>query len=284
MKSLIKIISFTATLTFLSGCFDDPGSDEVFDGSISYVELKSATPSSGSETFTYLRENVGAILDAGFEVVLTAATSNGADISFEIDPSSTAVDGLHYNLNGTSVVIDPGEFSAQLPITIMPDNIEAMEKWTIVVNITSASVDISDEYGSAEHTIQISCPPNIPLGTYTTVLPDPTEDPDNCQAFSYAGDQVEVTYNEGTGLYTISDADIGYFAGDYVVPTDFKNVCDVLELQGNPSAPYGISFVGSGIFIPGGGANGNGRIVFQCYYDETYAGENFPESVAYDAP
>ena len=44
MKSLIKIISFTAILTFLSGCFDDPGTDEVFDASIplfftSYYQL-----------------------------------------------------------------------------------------------------------------------------------------------------------------------------------------------------------------------------------------------------
>ena len=186
-------------------------------------------------------------------------------------------------MNGTSVSIPSGEFSAELPITIIPDNIEAGEQWTIVVNITNAgSADISPNYGTATHTIQISCPPNIGIGTYTTVASG-IPDPDGCSTgFAYDGATVTVSV-DANGLYTISDADIGYFSGDYTAPTDFVNVCDVLTLQGNPNAPYGISFVGSGIFIPGGGANGTGQIVFQCYYDQTYAGAGATETVAYDA-
>lgn len=281
MKNIYRILGALLIVPLLTSCFEDPGTDTTFPA-IAQVELAAA--SANNPTFTYLRENIGAELNAGFEVYLASTSSSGADISFEIDATSTAVAGTHYNLNGTSVSIASGEFSAELPITILPDNIEAGEQWTIVVNITSATgADVSTNFASGTHTIQISCPPNIGIGNYTTEVAG-IPDPDGCATgFAYAGNAVTLTYDAGTGLYTISDADIGYFAGDYTAATDFENICDALTLQGNPTAPYGISFVGSGIYIPGGGANGTGQIVFQCYYDATYAGAGATETVAYDA-
>lgn len=282
MKNIYRILGALLIVPFLTSCFEDPGTDVTIDGSVLQVELTAATANSAS--FTYLRENNGAQPNAGFGVNLLGATSPGVDVTFEIDAASTAVEGVQYNLGGTSVTIPAGEYSAVLPITINPDNIEAGEQWTIIVNITGAgSADVSPNYATATHTVQISCPPNIGVGTYTTAVAG-IPDPDGCATgFAYAGASVEVTYDAGAGLYTISDADIGYFSGDYTAPTDFVNVCDVLTLQGNPGAPYGISFVGSGIFVPGGGANGTGQIVFQCYYDNTYAGPGATETVAYDA-
>ena len=283
MKNIFRIITILALVPLMTGCFDDPGTDTTFPGGVKQVELAAATL--GNPTYTYLRENVGAELDAGFEVYLAATSSSGSvDVNFEIDASSTAVEGTHYNLNGTTATIASGEFVGELPITILPDNIEAGEQWTIVVNITSVTgADANPNYESATHTIQISCPPNIGIGNYTTVATG-MPDPDGCSTgFAYDGDPVTVTYDPGTGLYTVSDADIGYFVGDYTVPTNFENICDALTVSGNSSAPYGIAFQGSGVFIPGGGANGTGQIVFQCYYDATYAGPGATETVAFDA-
>jgi hypothetical protein len=207
--------------------------------------LKAAT--TASNTFTYLRENIGAVLDAGFEVVLVAATSDGTDVSFEIDPSSTAVDGLHYNLNGTSVTIAPGEFSAELPITIMPDNIEVGEKWTIVVNITSADVEIG-EYSSATHNIAITCESDL-AGAYDYITND--------AYVTYQG----ITYGPYNGLtgsgviaetsiagnYTITDVSFGVFPyiwGDSeAVGPVLVDVCDELSFSGVDQYGDSYSFI-----------------------------------------
>lgn len=272
-----------ALVTFMTGCFTDPGTDVTFPGDVVQVELTAS--SANTATFTYLRENIGAELDAGFGVNLAAVSNtSGVDVSFEVDATSTAIAGTHYNASATSVTIPAGEFSANLPITILPDNIEAGEQWTIIVNITSVTGgEVNPNYATATHTVQISCPPNIGIGNYVTEVAG-ISDPDACATgFAYAGDAITVTFDPGTGLYTVSDADIGYFSGDYTAAADVENICDALTITGNPNAPFGIAFVGSGVYEPGGGANGTGRIVFQCYYDQTYAGAGATETVAYDA-
>ena len=282
MKKMMKILGATLMITLLTSCFDDPGTDELLDPSVMEVEL--AAGSAASSTFTYLRENIGASLDAGWDVYLTSTSSPGLDVTFEIDPSSTAIEGVHYTLGGNSVNIPAGEFVGSLPVSILPDNIEAGEVWTVLINITGAgSANISPNYGSATHSIQISCPPNVGIGTYTTVATG-IPDPDGCSTgFAYDGASVTVSYDAGRGIYTVSDADIGYFAGDYEAAADFENICDALTVSPNGGAPYGIAFTGQGIFIPDGGANGTGQIVFQCYYDAAFAGPGATETVAYDA-
>lgn len=283
MKNILRLITLTlVSSVLLTGCFDESGQEITFsgEGSLAFVELNAA---SGTDVFTFLRANDGSEPSAGFFV--TTSTGSAVNVTIAIDESSTAIEGLHYNIASTSVTIPADTYSAELPITVLPDNIEAGEQWTIVVNITDADVAINENFASATHTIQISCPPNIPEGTYVTSFPTAAEDPDGCETgFAYEDYEVTVTYDAGSETYTISDADIGYFAGDYEAPTKFINICDNLDIIGDSAAPYGISFVGSGIFIPDGGANGTGRIVFQCYYDATYAGSGATETIAFDAP
>ncbi|WP_421764471.1 hypothetical protein [Ekhidna sp.] len=283
MKNIFKSIMILALVPVMTGCFDEAGSEIAFPGDVSQVELNAASAASGD--FTYLRENIGAELDAGFVVTLTStANTGGVEVTFELDASSTATEGDQFNLNGTTVTIPAGEFTAPLPITVNPDNIEAGERWTIVVNLTGATgAELSPNFSTATHTVQISCPPNIGIGNYVTATAG-IPDPDGCATgFAYSGEAVTVTYDAGTETYTVSDADIGYFSGDYTAAADFVNICDRLTISPNSGAPYGIGFTGSGIFIPGGGANGTGQIVFQCYYDATYAGAGATETVAYDA-
>ncbi len=283
MKNILKLITLTLVSgVILTGCFDESGQEITFsgEGSQAFVGLDAA---SGTDTFTFLRANDGSEPSAGFYV--TSSSADAVNVTIAIDESSTAIEGLHYNIASTSVSIAAGAYTAELPITVLPDNIEAGEQWTIIVNITDADVSINENFGSATHTIQISCPPNIPEGTYLTSFPTAAEDPDACETgFAYEDHEVTVTYDASTETYTISDADIGYFSGDYEAPTKFINICDNLDIIGDSAAPFGISFVGSGIFIPEGGANGTGRIVFQCYYDATYAGSDATETIAFDAP
>ena len=120
---------------------------------------------------------------------------------------------------------------------------------------------------------------DLPLGDYITQLPS-----DGCQAFSYANAPSTLTQIK-RNIFRLSDMDIGYFAGDYVVLGTFRleEDCETLTLiSSEGDAPYGIEWRGTGTYIKNGGINGKGRLYFECYYDATYAGPNFTESVYFD--
>jgi len=164
----MKFIKYTTLIvvlaSILTSCFEEPGTSITFDEE--YVELDAATTPAGSRTFTYLRRNDGASLDAGFIVTRSAkSAANAANVNFEIQATSTAIAGVHYTVVGSTVTIPAGAWTANLPISILPDNLEPGQVFTINVALTGGDLPVSTVYGSGSHRIQISCPSAL-AGTY----------------------------------------------------------------------------------------------------------------------
>jgi len=159
-KISLFIIALAVVLT---SCFDDPGTDITFDQT--FVELDAAGTPNASREFTFLRENDGIAKNSNFRVLLSsAALTNAVNVTVAVDPASTAIEGLHYTLNSASVSIPAGEFSADVDLDILADNIEVGERLNLILEIVSADVEINSALDSANHIVQIACP--IPAGAF----------------------------------------------------------------------------------------------------------------------
>lgn len=236
----IKYLSLIAGLFFLTSCFDDPGTDITWEGG-TFVELDAATTPSGERSYAYLRLNDGTTYSSGMNVLLVSTSNrNGVTVNFTIDASSTAIEGVHYSVSGSSVTIPAGEFLGELPITILADNIEAGESWSIDVTITSADVEVGDR-ASASHNIAISCPSEL----------DGTYDYSSTNLFSPGGSAAGPVTGSGTlgstptlGNYTVTDVSFGLFGeiwGDTpAVGPVLNDVCDAVQFSGTDQ--YGDSY------------------------------------------
>lgn len=140
----------------MSSCFEEPGTEILFEGE--FLEVEAGTTVTGDKTYAYDRQNDGVGVPSGFNVVLASAhKSTDVNFTFEVDTASTAIENIHYELNGNSGTIVSNSSSVELPITILDDNINPGEVWTIVVNLTSGDVEINPNYASGTHIIQVAC-------------------------------------------------------------------------------------------------------------------------------
>ena len=184
-----------------------------------------------------LRENDGLAKDPNIRVLLASAALNSAvDIELEVDPDGTAVPGLHYNLLSNTVSIPAGEFSAPVNIEVLPDNIEAGERLTLILKIANASVDINTSLDSAGHILQISCPPNIPTdGTWFGQTTAGT--------FGVSGTRTGVQISKDPDdliTYGITDVTAGFLenfgcCGGILYPAVFTNICDAIVVTSTTS-------------------------------------------------
>ncbi len=162
-----KLFIYLLVLGTLSSCFEEDGRTILYEDE--FLELDAATTVTGSRLFTYLRVNDGAPVPSTFVVNLAAAQRGSAtNFSFEIDvENSTAIENLHYVVNSTTGSIPANSSTAMLPIDILDDNIEAGERLSIVVRLTSGDVEINPNYTTATHEIEVTCPlDGLYLGDY----------------------------------------------------------------------------------------------------------------------
>ncbi len=162
-----KLLIYLLVLGTLSSCFDEDGRTILYDEE--FLELDAATTVTGSRLFTYLRVNDGQSVPSTFVVNLAAAQRGSAtNFNFEIDvENSTAIENLHYVVNSTSGSIPANSSTAMLPIDILDDNIQAGEKLSIVIRLTSADIEINPNYTTATHEIEVTCPlGDLYLGDY----------------------------------------------------------------------------------------------------------------------
>src|SRR5690606_40007927 len=86
-----------------------------------------------------------------------------------IDTSSTAVQGVHYNLPDTEIPIPANSSFVDVPIDILTSNLDAAESPDLVLNILDAGdVKISANYRSVTLRIRVACPSDL-SGNYNTV-------------------------------------------------------------------------------------------------------------------
>lgn len=236
----------------LAAC-DDPGRDQLLPADTAIVELNTATTPTGIESFLYLRENIGAMLPSGFEVTLTGQQRGAAtNVTFEVDASSTAIEGVHYMVSSNTATIPANASTATLPINILPDNIEAGEVLTVVVRLTSSDVDVSPLYNEATHSIQITCPSDL-AGTYSYVSSGTSTDPCCPNRVDLTG-TVTITVGVDDITYGISDYSMGLYDAWYgpaynlapgSTPGNIQDVCGTISLL-TASEAYGNTLTGTG--------------------------------------
>lgn len=114
--------------------------------------------SARNTTLRFLRVGDGQPVSAGIVVQLIAAQkSSPVSYTFEIDPSSTAIAGTHYVVNGTTASIEANTSTATLPIQILPDNINPGDVWTLGVKLTGSDLQLASE-NVVNFRIQVTCP------------------------------------------------------------------------------------------------------------------------------
>lgn len=265
-----------AGLLILTSCFEDPGTDITWEGG-TFVELDAAVPVSASKSYSYLRLNDGTTYSSGMLVSFVGTKNSGTTVSFEVDASSTAIEGVHYTTSGTSVTIPAGEFVAELPFTILADNIEAGESWTIVVNITDADVEVGSR-ASATHSIAIACPSDL-AATYTFTT-DGYIGPAGTTTQNGITGSGTITATPTSGVYTLTDYSFGVFPdmwGDSpaVGSLTLLDVCDELSFAGGDQ--YGDSYSFTSALVL---SNGDATITFD--WENTY-GDGGTTSVTLDS-
>jgi hypothetical protein len=115
----------------------------------------------GKLNLLFLRVNDGQPVDAGIRTMLIAAQrSTPVNYTFEILPTSTAKAGEHYTVGGTTGAIPANSSFGNLPIQILPDNINPGETWTLNLKLVSADVNLANS-AIVSYKIQVSCPSNL---------------------------------------------------------------------------------------------------------------------------
>ena len=180
MKKINRLSSilFLGLAAVMFSCFDDAGTDILLEGS--FVEIQEATTSGGLDlSKSYNRLNNGIATRDSIRVNLVGPQRGSAvSVNFQVDPASTAVAGVHYNMitTGTSVTIPANSSFGYIYFEILADNIEPGEVWKLSFTLTgtdASDVKLSENYKSFTRSIRILCPfvrANF-IGAYSCVEP-----------------------------------------------------------------------------------------------------------------
>ncbi len=245
-KIYIFLAMIVATLT-TTACFDDQGYDTLYDGN--QVEFNDANLPNGL-TQSYVRKSPTQtdVLDVQINRVSTTGTS-AITVNVEADPTSTAVEGVHYTLDTKSITIGSGEFIATLPVTVLTGNIDPTETPDLVLNITSATgADVSANYGTITLKIRVICPSDL-AGTW-----------------KFANGNETTIEEIGTGSYKIANLNAmgGYYGQQFTLAGNFTDNCNKLELFGDEPT-NGVAWRGTGVYDPA-----TETITFESVTDVTF--------------
>lgn len=159
--NLSKIILFCGISAFLVSCFKDPGTDLLL-SNVSQVEINEATTSGGANVSKSYNKIPGGPVNVKDSIrvnLVGAQRSTAVNVSFVIDPTSTAVPATHYDMITTSTVVIPAKSSfAFIYFNVHPQVINPGEVFKLKINLTSADVPVSVNYGTFTRSIRITCP------------------------------------------------------------------------------------------------------------------------------
>lgn len=235
-KTLSIFASLFVAIVMVS-CFEDPGTDFLFEGS--FLEINEATTTAGADVGkAYERLNNGSTKRDSIRINLAGShRSTPITVNFTIDATSTAVAGVHYNLitTGGSVTIPANESYAYVYFEVLPDNIEPGEVWKLKFNLTGSSqsdIELSENFKSFTRSIRILCPfirSNF-IGTFSVVEPGYSGSPYTTVAsvdtdansivinnFWDFGGVVKYTFNPATTAVTLPTQDVVMDGVTYVV-------------------------------------------------------------------
>ncbi len=257
MKNIFYIIIIGITVAF-TAC-EEPGTAILFDEN--FIELDAATTVTKQRTYSYLRLNDGVPKSSGFKVNLGARQrSTPINFTFEILPSSTAIENLHYTVGSFTHTIPANTSVVDLPINILVDNIDAGEVWTIVVRISSQDVPVHELYNEGTHIIQVTCPPNPAdwVGTYNTLASGDVGNGSGGSGGQYADLAGTVTITETSlpSVYQFNDMSFNLYPGGYgdIAPVGrFRENCGTSLSDMGDTDRYGDPFTIEGTRDPSTG-------------------------------
>lgn len=179
MKIINKVLFVLVLLVYFTSCKEEPNILEFKEGAIVHFTTSSGMLSAENNEDVY-------------EIEIGTTSANSATVNLEIDPSSTAVEGVDFSISSKSITIESGKFLGNTTITPMVDNLEIGVPVTVVVNIMSETEGFSQTFTLTILRICIPAP-----GDYTIMMHDSygdgwqTTDGDS-------GDGIQVTLDDGT--------------------------------------------------------------------------------------
>jgi hypothetical protein len=231
--------------------------DKVWDGS--EVEFDASTLPNGV-TQNFVRLNSTQTDQANLQVNLVgAAQTSPVTVNIEVDPASTAVQGVHYTLASTSVTIPAGQVITQLPVTVLTGNIEPTETPNLVLNITSATgAKVSVNFNSLTFRIRVICPSDLE-GNYSVLwrvlnLGDGDGGVRQSATNFTISDFSTITLTSvSAGVYSMSDMSFGMYPGLYseTAPTGrFTDRCNTIIGAESNQDRFSDPFTISGVSTP----------------------------------
>lgn len=235
MKAIYKLFMFVGLLAIVAACFDDPGTSVLLDN-VAVLEINEATTATGLDVSkSYSRVTDGKRIKDSIRVNLVGPQrGTPINVTFTIDPASTAVAGTHYALitNGTVTIPANASFGF-IYFEVIDDNINPGEIWKLKFNLTGndANATISAKYGVFTRSIRTLCAfsrANF-LGTYNTNEPGygnydntVTADPTDANTvvvnnFWDFGGTVKYVFNSSNNTVTVPTQDVVMGGTTYVV-------------------------------------------------------------------
>lgn len=235
MKKLYIYFAVVFAAMAMTSCFDDPGTDVFIE--LNQVEFNAGNlPNGLTSTQTRSSDTQTDLLQVQVNRVSTIATS-AVTLTIAVDPTSTAVKGVHYSLESNTVTIPAGEFVANFPVTILTGNISPTETPQLKLLITSATgAELSPNYADLAINIRVVCPSAISVATDVWVAT-------GVSGFGTFTADVKVT-PLGSGRYVISDVSAGLYAAFGFSTTQeaiYSDNCNALTFVQSRQTEFSIS-------------------------------------------
>lgn len=203
MRKLYIYFAVVFASLAMTSCFDDPGADSFI--ALNEVEFDAGNLPNGLTT-TQTRTSATQTNEVQIQVNRVSTSASAAvTVEISVDPTSTAVSGVHYSLGTTSVTIPANTWTVNFPVTILTGNIDPSEAPVLKLLISSASgAEVSKAYGDLAINIRVVCPSAISKDTDVWTASTST---------IYGNFTKDVTFKPlGNGLYVVSDISAGLYA------------------------------------------------------------------------
>lgn len=223
-----------ATLT-TTACFEDQGVDTFFGGN--QVEFNAGNlPNGLTTTQTRTSDTQTDILQVQVNRVSTSGTG-AITVNIAVDPTSTAVSGVHYSLATNTVTIPAGEFVANFPVTILTGNISPTETPQLKLIMESATgAELSSNYADLAINIRVVCPSAISVEADVWAAT-------GVSRFGTFTADVKVS-PLGNGRYVISDVSAGLYAAfgfGTIQEAIYSDNCNALTFVQSRQTEFAIS-------------------------------------------
>jgi hypothetical protein len=170
------------------------------------------------------------------------------EIEVGVDPSSTAIAGVHYRLDDNRFTIPANSSFVEIPVEILTGNLASDEFPDLVLRIIDAGeTKVSTNYNQLTIEIRLSCPSDL-AGTYTTIT---------VGSFGTINYQVTITELEPF-TYRISDITGGVYSqvyGEEDNPAVFSELCGEITMSEQADNVFD-----GGVFTGSGRLNADGTI------------------------